>query len=77
MSSQKLASDTHPEPEKIETIDDVIQQLQHHRQTHILWLEYYDEYPQSTQYKYAGDRGHHQHIINNYDDMIELLITLK
>ena len=62
-----------PEPEKLETLEDVVKQLQSHREIHARWCEWHEENPDDTSYAYAGDLSHHIHVIGRYDKMIELI----
>jgi len=61
------------EPENIETLEDVIKQLEYHRHTHAGWLKWYEENPDDKKYEYAGDGDHHKHVVGRYNEMIKLI----
>lgn len=60
------------EPDTIETIADVISQLEYHRQTHIGWAEHLERNP-GVDSRFIGDAAFHRAAEDTYTQMIEVL----
>ncbi len=63
------------EPEVIETVEDVISQLEYHRETHSQWAEHFEKCP-SVDPGELGDDSFHRHVEGRYTQMIEIISSL-
>lgn len=63
------------EPANIETIADVISQLEYHRQTHTEWAEHFERHPDADPGN-LGDAAFHRAVEGRYTKMIEVLHAL-
>ncbi len=60
----------YPEPTQLETVEDVIEQLKNHRQTHAEWAEHLEETGEESD---NGDSKFHRYVESKYDKMISIL----
>lgn len=58
------------------TVDELLDRLRTHQQTHTDWAVWFEKHPDDERYKSVGDAGFHRMVERSYSEMLETITEM-